>query len=148
MTLETDEAVYDEGVAKILLETRGEEHTANAWNHMQKSNMITRYLSDTEKRAPGRPWKFQEWWVYTDRKVPKGYASKLTPCRRQEELLNGPIHPKIYRGAKAFDDSLRDDNEQDAQELPYVINDGTMAALLQLISNHKVCVQLRGKAAL
>lgn len=48
----------------------------------------------------------------------------------------GPLHPKLYKSAQAFEDELETDYDQ---PIPYVVNDGTMAALINLVSEDQVC---------
>ncbi|KAG9026312.1 hypothetical protein FRB95_009009 [Tulasnella sp. JGI-2019a] len=121
MTLETEEAVYDQDVGKSLLDALGEARVTRAYTNMQERNMLTRVVSDPEKSAPGRQWRFQEW---------------------QGEVLNGPINPKVYHGAQTMEDSWATEVEQEPQELPYVIDDGNMAASIQLISDHKLDISI------
>ncbi|KAG8858551.1 hypothetical protein FRB96_005223 [Tulasnella sp. 330] len=103
MTLETEEAVYDQDVAKGLLDALGEELVVRAHSHMQERNMLTRV----------------------------------------EEVLSGPVNPKVYRGARTMEDSWTAEiTDQEPQELSYVIDDGGMAALIQLVSDHKLDISI------
>lgn len=83
MTLETEEAAYDQDVAKSVLDALGEERVFRAHSHMQERNMLTRVVSDPEKRAPGRQWKFQEWYV------PKVPAAQSPEAREFTDTLVG-----------------------------------------------------------
>ena len=52
--------------------------------------------------------------------------------------MNGPINPKIYRGAQTMLETLHVEAVNGPYELPHVINDGVMTAFLQLVSEHNV----------
>lgn len=61
MTLETPEDRFDADIATDMLNACGADHISNAFARLEKLNAITRVVSDPEKRAPGRQWRFQEW---------------------------------------------------------------------------------------
>lgn len=54
---------------------------------------------------------------------------------RQDELLSGPIGPKFLAGAQSFEEGL---DAEPQQELPYLISDGNMIALTQMVSDNQV----------
>lgn len=53
---------------------------------------------------------------------------------RQNEAMLAPLDPRLYKGAQLFENDLTAEGEQD---MPYVITDGTMVALLSLFSDGK-----------
>ncbi|KAG8893017.1 hypothetical protein FRB99_002242, partial [Tulasnella sp. 403] len=114
MTLETADDAYDVGIAQKILKACEDEHVTRALAHMEKYGYITKVVSEEGRRIPGRTWKFQEW---------------------QADVMNGPLNPQLYVGAEAFEEGLR---KEGTQELPYVIGDGVMLALTQLVSDDKV----------
>lgn len=63
MVLSTPEENYDIAIAKNLLDKQGPERVEKVVEHLKATNVITRVVSDPEKSAPGREWKFQEWYV-------------------------------------------------------------------------------------
>ena len=61
MMLETPENDYNIGIAKAMLDEYGSDRVSQVVEHLKAANAITRVVSDPEKSAPGREWKFQEW---------------------------------------------------------------------------------------
>ena len=61
MTLASLEAEYDAQAAQCMLKGCGEEEVATAFAHLESRDAVTRVVSDQQKLAPGRQWRFQEW---------------------------------------------------------------------------------------
>ncbi|KIO22744.1 hypothetical protein M407DRAFT_216113 [Tulasnella calospora MUT 4182] len=116
MVLETPGESYKVDIADSMLGSCGERHVSSAISNLEKDNCITKVISDSAKHVPGRHWRWQEWL---------------------EDFKSGPLHHKLYSGAQSFVDDLEADGQQD---LPYVISDGTMVALLNIASEDKVAI--------
>ncbi|KAG8907464.1 hypothetical protein FRC00_011812, partial [Tulasnella sp. 408] len=116
MVLETPGESYKVDIGDSMLRSSGEKHVSNAISKLEKDNCITKVISDSTKHVPGRHWRWQEWL---------------------EDFKSGPLHQRLYSGAQSFVDDLEADGQQD---LPYVISDGTMVALLNMVSEDKVAI--------
>ncbi|KAG9019172.1 hypothetical protein FRB90_005745 [Tulasnella sp. 427] len=116
MLLETPSESYNVDVAAAMLGSCGEQHVANAISSSGKDNCITKVESDANKHVPGRQWRWQEW---------------------VGDSKSGPVQARLYSGAQSFTDELEAEARQD---IPYVISDGVMVSLLNMVSEDKVAL--------